>query len=153
MRKISKIFALSVYWFENCVLIILFALYELLHVPFLYFKIMISCFSMGSWVTTIWFFPTWMFFGLFYLGYVQIVDMKYFIQCLNKNYESNNSAIHKEENDLKSDKIIIYNEIIDVMKCIQFLYKEHKLNRFKHKTRQSILKHSNMLLSDREMKS
>lgn len=94
-----------------------------------------------------------MFFGFIYLGYVQVIDMKYFVKCLNQNYEANNSAIHREEIDLKSDKIIIYNEIIDVMKCIQFLYKEHKLNRFKRKTRQSILKRSNKPLSDREIKS
>lgn len=153
MKKVSRSFAMSVYWFENCILIVLFAFYEFLHVPFLYFKIMIGSFSMGSWYTTLWFFPAWILFGLFYLVYVLIMDMKFFVLCLNQNYETDNSAVHKEENDLKSDKIIIYNEIIDVMKCIQFLYKEHKMNRLKRKTRQSILKRSNKPLSDREMKS
>lgn len=118
MLKASKTFSKAVFWSENVFYIVYFSLTQLALVPYLYFKIALDILKTGSILTMLWLMPAWVLFGVFYLIYISIVDVKYLIKSMNLNFEVDKSQKEKEEEDLMQDKIILYNEVIDVMRAI-----------------------------------
>lgn len=65
----------------------------------------------------------WFLFGIFYLLWAVYFDMGNLIRIL-KDYKINNEKERNEnqkEESLKQDQIILYNEIIDVIRAILYI--------------------------------
>jgi hypothetical protein len=71
----------------------------------------------------IYLFFVWVIFGFFYLLFYGVsLDMYYFVKIL-KNYKlEDDLKTQMEEDDADDDKIVIFNEMIFVMKSILFLF-------------------------------
>lgn len=68
----------------------------------------------------------WTFVGFFILlGYVA-KDLFYYIKILCDYQEEEQQFKEKEEEDFKQDKIVIFNELIDVMRSIMHIFKKRK---------------------------
>ena len=63
----------------------------------------------------------WIVVGPVYLVFAVLKDCFYFVKILCDTKEDEALVKEREEEDLKQDKIIIYNEIIDVMRSISVL--------------------------------
>lgn len=110
------------FWCENVFFSIDQLLYELYLVPIVYIKIFVNLIKVG----TIHHIPkmlAWALFGIFYLIWAVMFDMFNYYKIL-KDYKINNEkerkAVQKEESE-KQDQIVIYNEIIDVMRSILYI--------------------------------
>jgi hypothetical protein len=71
------------------------------------------------------FFPLfffWLIIGPFYLIAIIFKDTYHFIKVLGGHKDDEIMFKEKEENDFKQDKIVIYNEVIDVMRSILHLF-------------------------------
>lgn len=64
--------------------------------------------------------------GPVYLIYATFKDCFYFVKILCDTKDDEGVAKEKEEEDFKNDKIIIFNEIMDVMKSIMLLFNKKK---------------------------
>ena len=65
----------------------------------------------------------WIIFGFFYLLFYGVtLDMYYFIKILRNYQLDDDLKAQMEEEDESSDKIIIYNEMIYVMKSILYIF-------------------------------
>lgn len=63
---------------------------------------------------------------LYLLIYATPLDCFYFIKILCDTKDDEGVAKEKEEEDFRNDKIIIFNEIMDVMKSIMLLFNKKK---------------------------
>ena len=65
----------------------------------------------------------WIIFGFFYLLFYGVtLDMYYFIKILRNYQLDDDLKAQMEEEDETTDKIIIYNEMIYVMKSILYIF-------------------------------
>lgn len=76
----------------------------------------------------------WFVSGLVYLIFAVFKDTFYFIKILCDTQEDEDLFKEKEEEDFKQDKIVIYNEVIDVMKSIMLLFKKKRNETKRRKT-------------------
>jgi len=65
----------------------------------------------------------WLFGGIFYLLYGVAKDMYYYVKILCDYKLDDDQQVKMEAEDAKQDKIVIYNEIINVLKSILFIFK------------------------------
>jgi len=60
------------------------------------------------------------------------IDVFTYIRILC-DYSEDHSSKFKEEEDFKQDKIVIYNEILDVMRTILYIYKRGSVQKKKNR--------------------
>lgn len=140
MKVMARHFSVFMFWLENSIYICLFFLYSAAHIPWVYLKTSFNLLKMGSILHAMMIIPLWVLLGLFYLLYALVKDMISFCKILTFNFELNESMKKQEGDDLIEDKVIIYNEVVDVMKAINFLYKDYKLKQQRRRTRKEALK-------------
>lgn len=122
----SKLISKLVFWIENVLFIFMFFLYEMLLTPLVFVKVLINIFSMCEMKSLIQLVLFWLLFGFVYLIFAVFKDCYYFVKILCNTQEEEDSYIEKQEEDFKQDKIVIYNEVIDVMRSVMLLFKRKK---------------------------
>lgn len=123
MRKNSIIFSKGNFWFENIYYIFEQFFYELSLVPYIYIRNMSYIIKLsGLNLNGIKLLIFWSFCGPFFLFYNVFVDLKHYITVLSylKLESGKDGELHDEA--VKQDKIILYNELIDVMRSIYFIF-------------------------------
>lgn len=122
MKPAQLRFSLFIFWLENTVYYIPKQLLnELVLLPWNYFRtgfnIIIKAGSEGFYQ-----FPLWVLCGPFFLlGYV-FVDMYYFIHMLSAYKIDHGREEKLKLHDEKQDRVVLYNEIHDVLKCVYFIF-------------------------------
>ena len=130
-------YSMVVFWVENIYFIIQFFLNELFLVPYNYLRIAFQTLKLAD-HRDIYLFFIWVIFGFFYLLFYGVtLDMYYFIKVL-KNYQlEDDLKTQMEEDDIENDKIVIFNEMIYVMKSILFIFqKAHNEKIYKPKEKE-----------------
>lgn len=82
MKKAAEVFSKFMFWVENIFYILGFLGYELILVPYLYFKILINILHLST-IKQVWLFvPLWLFGGIFLLLFSVGKDLFFFIKIL-----------------------------------------------------------------------
>lgn len=69
----------------------------------------------------------WVILGPLLLLFNLAKDVFYFIKILCDYMDEEDQFKEKEEEDFKQDKIVIYNEVLDVMRSIAHIYRKRML--------------------------
>ena len=126
MKSAAKVFAKFIFWFENFFYIIYFIFYEFLMWPLIIFKVLANIWRLSSFLAVFPMTLFWLLISPFYLTYAVFKDLFYLIKILCDYQEDEDNFKEKEEEDFKQDKIVIFNEIIDVMRSLMHLFKKKK---------------------------
>jgi hypothetical protein len=126
MKSAAAVYSKFIFWFENCGFIIAFFLCEMCLLPLIYFRVLFNVFALSSWAMMIPLTFFWLIIGPFYLIVAIFKDVFYFVKIMCDYQEEEDTLKEKEEEDFKQDKIVIYNEIIDVMRSVMHLFKKKK---------------------------
>ena len=123
MVKNSAIFSKLNFWFENIYYITEQLLYELMLVPYIYIRNMsfiatLSGLSFNCLKLLLFWIPC----GLFFLLYNVFMDIINFINVLRSLKLDAGKKEELQAEYVKMDKIVLYNELIDVMKSIYFIF-------------------------------
>jgi hypothetical protein len=127
MKSAASAFAKLIFWVENSFFLFLFVIYELLLCPILFLRVIYNIVILSSFLTLIPLILFWIIIGPLYLVANIFVDVFYLIKILCDYQEEEDMFKEKEEEDFKQDKIVIYNEVIDVMKSVLHLFQKKKL--------------------------
>lgn len=126
----AEVFSKLMFWFENLFFLILLLVYSILLVPLIFFKMLYNFFRSMKLLTFLIFSIVWVIIGFLALPFYVIRDMAYLTIIFCSYNDENDQSKEKEFEDHKQDKIMIYNEIIDVMKASLHYAKIHRrLNR------------------------
>jgi putative lipase involved disintegration of autophagic bodies len=72
----------------------------------------------------------WIIIGPLYLLFSIGKDLFYVFKILCDYQQEEDHLKEKEEEDFKQDKIVIYNEVMDVMRSVLHLFEKRKLNTY-----------------------
>lgn len=106
------------FWIENMIIVGLFTAYLCILTPFIYIRMLYNLFRSTKWFNFMWISLMWIFFGAFLLPFYIAKDILYFFKICCDYGEVANSDSRKIIDAAKEDKLIIYNELLDVMKVI-----------------------------------
>mmetsp|Transcript_39063 Transcript_39063/g.37383 ORF Transcript_39063/g.37383 Transcript_39063/m.37383 type:complete len:195 (-) Transcript_39063:478-1062(-) len=135
MRKAAKFFSKFMFWIENIAFILLMVLYELALVPFVYLKLGFNILTFGHLPSSFKYFPVWLVAIPFLLLAAAVHDLYQFFRILlNYQEDAKLTDLRQEEEDLIKDKIVIYNEMIDVMRIIQDQFIQRRREHRRRKT-------------------
>jgi hypothetical protein len=135
MKKYSYLFSKINFWFENIFFILDQLLYEMMLVPVIFVKIFGNVVKLAEPLQMIQLLVGWIIGGWIYLIYGVAQDMYYFVNILREYKMDEDQALQDAAEEEKSDKIIIYNEIIDVLRSIYFIFIQAEEQKIKKKTK------------------
>lgn len=122
MKKWAFRYSMIVFWVENIYFIIEFFISEMLLVPYNYLRILFQTLKLSGF-KDFYLVIFWMLFGFFYLLFYGVtMDIYYFIKILRNYQLDDDLKTQMEDEDEANDKIIIYNEMIYVMKSILYIF-------------------------------
>lgn len=134
MVKGAYWFSLLIFWIENLYYIFEKLLYELILVPFVFFRTIFNVIKVANFFNGIYIITLWIFLGLFYLIYCVGQDMFYFIKLLTKLNEDDPVYLARIAEERRQDEIVIFSEVIDTMNTLFNLFKyKHKKMEIKKK--------------------
>jgi hypothetical protein len=111
------------FWFENIFYIMTFIFNEVILFPLIYVKVALNVVYQASWLRLLPLLLFWTLLGPFVLLYSLGKDLFFYIKILCDYQDEEDQFKEKEEEDFKQDKIVIYNEVMDVMQSIKHIYK------------------------------
>ena len=130
-KQLSWCFSLTIFWGINIVLIIAFWIYELILVPFCYFKVFFNILSSPvSALKKAYAMLMWLIFGLFILFYFSFKDTIAFVMILARNTSLSN--IYTEASYQEKFTITILNQVLTAFNKVFKKLKygiEHENNR------------------------
>ena len=123
MRKMGKGFSKLIYWVENMPFIMVFVLEECLFAPVIYFKILVNIIIQSNKRNIIPRVLIWLLLGIpvVILGGVGLDTFTYLRVLCTYDEEMTNKKMEEEE--LRHDRVVLYNEIIQVMRSLLYIYK------------------------------
>ena len=121
MLKIADGYQRFIYWVENFFFSIAFLAYEFIWLPLIYLKVFYNIVRLANWGNVMQVFFVWMIIGPIFLALNISTDYFYFIKILCDYDMDKELQKEKDQEDYKQDKIVMYNEIIDVMKGIKHM--------------------------------
>mmetsp|Transcript_37727 Transcript_37727/g.57765 ORF Transcript_37727/g.57765 Transcript_37727/m.57765 type:complete len:232 (+) Transcript_37727:2680-3375(+) len=123
MLRAANLYSLANFWVENLFFIFYQLLYELMLVPIIYLRMFYNVVKLGGYRSShlILF---WVFCGPFFLLYGASIDIYYYVKILCDYKLDDDLQVKMEEEDQKQDKIVIYNEIISVLKSVLFIFQQ-----------------------------
>lgn len=129
MKNFGEAFGKFVFWFENIFYIFGFLLYELFLIPILFFKIIYHIIMQTRFFNMVYLLLIWFPFGILFLFVGLIQDLFYFIKILCDPKNEDEIPEQQRLDDERDDKVVIYNEIIEVMKLMRQLYVAYEKDR------------------------
>ena len=90
--------------------------------PQIYIKIAFNIAKLADPLQKVYLLAFWLLYGPFYLLYGVFFDIYYYIQIL-KDYKIAENLIKIEDKEReKNDKIVIYNEIKDIIQSVYYIF-------------------------------
>jgi hypothetical protein len=125
MRSVGDCFSKFMYWLENIPFLFVFIFYELALVPLAFFKQLLSISLKSSWKNFFYLIPFWVIFGLPICLLIGVFgDISNFMSVLCDYRMKDEEERQKAEDDHSKDRIVLYNELIDVMRAIMHIYRK-----------------------------
>ena len=138
MQASQMVFSRVNFLIENLILYIPYQLYlEVIQIPTIYIKRFVSIISLVEWYKMPFYLIGWAIGGLLFLTYAALLDMYHFIKILCDSKEEREVELLKKAEDEKQDRMVIYNEIISVMKIIMFIFYQKQMKKLNIKLSQT----------------
>ena len=126
MRAVSTVFAKFMFWVENIFFILIYFFFELLMLPLVFLRVFYNIAVLSNFLTFLPLIILWIIIGPLYLLYAIFQDMFYFLKILCDYQLEEQHYRAQDEEEFKQDKIVIYNDVIDVMRSILQLFIKKK---------------------------
>lgn len=125
MRGYGECFSKFMFWIENVPFIFWFLAQEVFLIPVAYVKQLFNFIAKSNWKNFLLIVPFWVVFGIPICLVVGLLgDMMNFLSVLCDYKLKDEEERQKVEDDNSKDRIILYNELIDVMRAIMHIYKK-----------------------------
>lgn len=116
--RYGKYFSRMIFWIENMIMSILFAVYLAILIPIIYFRVFLHLLISTKWYQFLAIGIFWILFGLIILPVYSLMDLVYFYKINCDEGQVDKTEDEKLKKELKARKLIIYNEIYSKMKNI-----------------------------------
>lgn len=127
LRNCAPTFSKFVFWLENVPYIFAFLVYECALAPVAYFKQLVSFVFKATWRNFLVIVPLWIVCGPLVIAVVGVLgDLVMFLRVLADYKEQEEEERQRVEDEFKKDKVILYNELMDVMRAIMHIYKKRE---------------------------
>ena len=137
MQSSSAVFSKANFWFENIFYILFEFLRELALVPFIFLRVLFSIITLAELVDALYLVVIWVTVGPFYLLWSVFEDIYYFLKILCDYKTEDDITVMKAAEDDKQDRIVIYNEIINVLKSLLLIFQIKQNKKLKLKAKLS----------------
>jgi hypothetical protein len=124
MKQAAVAFSKMMFWLENMVYIIIFIFSEVVLFPVVYIKLAIQITIQSTFLSLIPMLALWILSGPLVLIYHLGHDVFYLIKLLCDYMDEHDEYKEKEETDFRHDKIVIYNEVLEIMRTVAYLYRQ-----------------------------
>ena len=123
MKAAAEIFGKFIFWGENLVVVALMGSYEALLLPIIFVRVVINILRSASILRFFGLFLGWLSFGTAALVGAAMRDMFYILKILCDYQDEDDSAFEKREAELRQDKSVLYNEVLDVARSLYHILK------------------------------
>ena len=127
MKKAAECFSKFMFWLENAAYLMVFMAYEAVLFPLIYFKVTLTIVFLSSWSRLFPMLSFWLVIGPLVIVFQLTKDTFFFIKILCDYMDEEDQYREKEEEDFRQDKIVIYNEVLDVMRSIAHIFRKKVL--------------------------
>lgn len=121
----AELFSKLMFWLDNLIIVIIFIVYSILLIPLIFFKMLYNLFRSMKLYIFLPFALFWIIFGFLFLPLYVCRDVYYLFKILCNYSDQEDNSNEKVKEEAKQDRIVIYNEVIDVMKAIYYLVKKN----------------------------
>lgn len=123
MKKAAECFSKFMFWLENAAYMMVFMSYEAMLFPLIYFKVALTIIFLTNWARLAPMLLFWLVIGPLVLVMQLARDTFYFVKILCDYMDEEDQYREKEEEDFRQDKIVIYNEVLDVMRSVAHMFR------------------------------
>jgi uncharacterized membrane protein len=110
---------------ENVPFIAGFIAWETALAPFAFLKQLLQFIAKSNWKNLLPLVTFWLLFGPFIIFAIGILgDLLNFLRVLADYREADEEERERVETEFRKDKVILYNELMDVMRAIMHIYKK-----------------------------
>lgn len=127
MKKAAECLSKFMFWLENVLYLMVFIGYEIMLFPLIYFKVALTIIFLSSWVRLFPMLFFWLAIGPIVLLFQLAKDTFFYVKILCDYMDEEDQYREKEEEDFRQDKIVIYNEVLDVMRSIAHIFRKKLL--------------------------
>lgn len=131
MKAFANGFGKFVFWLENMFYLYAFLVYEFCLIPILYIKISYNIIMQTSFVNMLYLLLFWALFGPFTLLLSIIYDVLLLFRTLCDPKDEDDFMNDKKLEDEKEDKVVIFYEIVQVVKLLGITFKNYERQRRK----------------------
>lgn len=122
----AEIFSKIMFWVDNIFFIIVFFIYSWVLVPIIFFKVLVNFLRSTSILKFIPLALLWICLGFLFLPIYVFRDLAYFVLILCRYGDAEDQTMEKFIEEMTQDRIVVFNEIMDVMIAIKLLFKSTK---------------------------
>ena len=123
MRGCGGYFSKFIFWLENVPLIFIFLCYELALAPIAYFKQLSAFVIKSTWKNVLFLFIFWAALGPLIILLLGVVgDLINLLRVLADYKQADEEEKERVETETRKDKVILYNELMDVLRAIMHIY-------------------------------
>ena len=134
----AELFSKLMFWIENIFIILVFFIYSVLLIPLIFFKMLYNLFRSMKIYLFVPFAFVWIIFGFLFLPLYIVRDIYFLVKILWNYSDQEDNTNERIKEEAKQDRIVIYNEVIDVMKAIYYLIKKTEKNNKQHESQKNI---------------
>ena len=135
----AEIYSKLMFWLDNIVLCALFFAYLWVLVPFIFFKVLYNFFRTTNIFSFIPLALLWIALGFLFLPIYVFRDIAYLFMILCSYGDADDITKEKLIEEVTQDRIVVFNEVMDVMNAIKLLFqsksqKKHKKSMYRSQT-------------------
>lgn len=127
MKKVAVGYQKFIYWVENFFFSLCFLIYEFVFLPLIYLKVFYNILKLANWDNLMQVFFIWLVGGPFCMLFNILTDFFNFMKILCSYDEDEEAKKDKDKEEFKQDKIVLFNEMLDVLRGIKHIKIGHHM--------------------------
>lgn len=120
----AEVFSKIMFWIDNFFFVLLLLIYSIILIPIIFLKMLYNFFRSMKIYTFVIMAFVWIILGLLILPFYAIKDLAYLIVIFCNYNDEEDQQKEKKQEDEKQDRVMVYNEVIDVMRAIYIVAKK-----------------------------
>ena len=119
----AEVYSKLMFWLDNLLHINLFIVYSFILVPLIFFKVLYNFFMSTKILNFIPLAILWIILGFLFLPLYVVRDVVYLVKILCAYGDTEDQNKEKLKEEVTQDRIVVFNEVMDVMNAIKLLFK------------------------------